>query len=394
MENKMYKLISIILLTFILTISITAKDTGPKTGIISEDLRHELKTQEVILERIIKHYDKNRIINHYNITSYYIENFGALFELQRFPTSESNIFNQFGTPDNRNKTKYIWSEDKNAIVKFESKHSIDDSLQVIKMVDSYVQDIHLAVFEFFADYMNPVNWLKENEKVCVHFDLNLYRKIPKEYNRAMVENIVPLSIQASVSTGDIKLFQKGELSIDQFDKQIKIEKILMNAQSYNYNILGDVIESTARSVKEGKERPFSLYTTSIKISDLGVLYFLVAQHKSERSFNDVGSIFEYLFGMNSDDEEMDENDIFEKSFNELKTRLATSVGQYAHQLKDLNENQWIVLLANIGSNYGGFKSRFVMKIQKKNVDQYENNMISLEEYLKHIEIYEDELYLK
>ena len=53
-----------------------------------------------------------------------------------------------------------------------------------------------------------------------------------------------------------------------------------------------------------------------------------------------------------------------------------------------------MLLANIGRNYGGFKSRFIMKIQKKNVDQYENNMISLEEYMKRVEFYEEELYLK
>ena len=74
MEKKMYQFIRIMFLSFILTISILAKGPGPKNGIISEDLRHELKTQEVILERIIKHYDKNRIINHYNVASYYIEN--------------------------------------------------------------------------------------------------------------------------------------------------------------------------------------------------------------------------------------------------------------------------------------------------------------------------------
>ena len=103
----MYRLVIIIVLIFITSIFISAKDVEFKSGIISEDLRHELKTQEVILERILKHYDKNRIINHYNVSSYYIENYGALFELQRFPTSESNIFNQFGAPDSRNKTKYI-----------------------------------------------------------------------------------------------------------------------------------------------------------------------------------------------------------------------------------------------------------------------------------------------
>jgi len=185
------------------------------------------------------------------------------------------------------------------------------------------------------------------------------------------------------------------LSIEEFDKKIKIDKILINPQSYNYNILGDVIESATKSIKEGKERPFRLYTTSIKIPDLGVLYFLVAQHHTGRSFNDVGSIFEYLFGRNSDDEDsMDEADLFKNSLNQMKTRLATSVGQYAHKLNDLDENQWIILLVNIGRNYGGFKSRFVIKIQKKYIDQFEHNMISLEEYLKHVEIYEEELYLK
>jgi len=367
MEKKMYKIIRIMFLSFILTITILAKGSGLK----------------------------NRIINHYNVASYYIENYGALFELQRFPTSEMNLFNQFGAPDNRSKTKYIWSEEKNAIVKFESKHSKEDSLQVVKMVDNYVQDIHLAIFEFFADYMSSVNWLKDNDKVCVHFDVNLYRKIPKEYNRAMIENIVPLSLQASVTIAEIKKYQKGNLSIEEFDKKIKIDKILINPQSYNYNILGDVIESATKSIKEGKERPFRLYTTSIKIPDLGVLYFLVAQHHTGRSFNDVGSIFEYLFGRNSDDEDsMDEADLFKNSLNQMKTRLATSVGQYAHKLNDLDENQWIILLVNIGRNYGGFKSRFVIKIQKKYIDQFEHNMISLEEYLKHVEIYEEELYLK
>ena len=55
MEKKMYKFIRIIFLLLILSITTQASKTGSQTGIISEDLRHELKTQEVILERIIKH---------------------------------------------------------------------------------------------------------------------------------------------------------------------------------------------------------------------------------------------------------------------------------------------------------------------------------------------------
>ena len=378
-----------------MTIAFQAKGSGHVNGIISEDLRHELRTQELILERIIKHYDKNRIINHYNVASYYVENYGALFEIQRFPVSEANLFKQFGVPDNKNKTKYIWSEEKNAIVKFESKHSREDSIQVVKMVDNYIKDLHLAIFEFFADYMSEINLLKDNDKVCIHFDISLYGKISKEFNRGMVENIVPLSIQASVDAADLKKFRQKMLSIEQLDKKIKIKKILMNPQNYNYNILSDVIESTVRSIKEGKERPFSLHTTSFNISDLGALYFLVAQYHSTKSFNNVGSIFEYLFGLNSDsEEEGDEEDIYNKSIAELKLRLTKSVGQYAHKLKDLDENKWVVLLVNIGQNHGGFKSRFVMKIQKKYVDQFENNMISFEEFQDHVEIYEEELYLK
>ena len=391
----MYNYIRIIFLLLFITTILFANKTVSQNGIISEDLRHELKTQEVILERIIKHYDKSRIITHQNVASYYIENYGALFEVQRFPTSEINLFNQFGAPDSQSKTKYIWSDEKNAIIKFESKHSGEDSLQVINIVNEYIKDLHLAVFEFFADYISAVNWLKENDKVCIHFDINLYRKIPKEYNRAMVENIVPVSIQASIKSGDVKEFQKGNLSIEQFDRKIKMEKILINPQTYNYKILGDVIESDVRSIKEGKERPFNVYTTSFNIPDLGVLYFLVTQHHSNNSFNNVGSIFEYLFGQRSDkDNDTEDEDPFSKSLTELKVKLAHSVGQYAHKLDDLNENQWIVLLVNIGKNYGGFKSRFVMKIQKKYVDKLTGDKISFEEFQEHVEIYDEELYLK
>ena len=377
----------------VMTAYLYANKPITQSGILSEDLRYELNTQEVILERIIKHYDKNNIIAHHNVASYYIEGYGAMFEVQRFPILESNLFKQFGVPDDNSKTKYVWSEEKNAIVKFESKHSKKDSIAVIKMVDDYIKDLHLTVFEFFADYMSEVDWLKENDKVCVHFDVSLYSKIPKEYNRAMVENIVPLSIQAIVESADLKKFRQRVLDIEQIDKKIKISKIFMNSQSYNFKILGDVIESAVRSIKEGTERPFNLHTTSIKIHDLGILYFLVAQHHSNKSFNNVESIFEFLFGKKSDNEdESNEEFMYDKSISELKLRLAKSVGQYAHKIKDLNENQSIVLLANIG-RYGGFKSRFVMKIQKRLVDQLQQNIISMEEYLEKVKIYEEELYL-
>lgn len=380
-----------IIILLIITTGFARKHSGVK-GIISEDFRYELKTQEIILERIIKHYDKNKIISHGNVTSYYIEDYGALFEVQRFPTSETNLFNQFGTPDDDSKTRYLWSEEKNAVVKFESKHGREDSLRVVKMVDEHLKDLHLAVFEFFADYMSASSWIKENEKVCIHFDINMYRQIPKKYDQSMVENIVPIALQASVGASDLAKFHKGNLSIKQFDQKIKIDKIMVDPQTYNYKILGDVIESDIKSIKEGKERPFSGYTTSIKISDLGVLCFVVAQHNSSRSFNDVGSIFEYLFGnKSSDKDEKDEENMFSKSLIELKLRIAESVGQYGHKLDDLNENQWIVLLVNIGKNYGDFKSRFVMKIQKKYVDAYAGNQLSFEEFEEHVQIYDEEI---
>jgi hypothetical protein len=383
--------------TFVLLLcvatSVLAIKADSQNGIISEDLRHELKTQEVILERIIKHYDKNRIIVHHNVTSYYIEDYGTLFEVQRFPTSELNLFNQFGASDNKSKTKYVWSEEKNTIVKFESKHSKEDSIQVVKMVDDFIKDLHLAVFEFFADYISAVNWLKENDKVCIHFDINLYRKIPNEYNRAMVENIIPVSIQASVETSTLKEFQKGNLSIEQFDRKIKIDKILINPQSYNYKILGDVIVSGVKSIKEENKRPFSGYTTSFNIPDLGAMYFLVAQYHSTSSFDDIGGIFEYLFGKRFDkDYNNEDEDPFSDSLIELKYKLAKSVGQYGHKLDNLEGNQWIVLFVNIGRNHGGFKSRFVMKIQKKYVDIFAGDNISFEEFADHVQIYDEEFY--
>lgn len=378
----------IIILLLISTV-FAQKEIGVN-GIISEDLRYELKTQEVILERIIKHYDKNRIISHGNVASYYIEDYGALFEVQRFPTSESNLFNQFGAPDDNSKTKYIWSDETNAIVKFEAKHSREDSFQVVKMVDEYLKDLHLAIFEFYADYISTVNWIKENEKICIHFDINMYRQIPKKYERTMVENIVPIALQASIEASELAKFHKGNLSIQKFDQKIKIDKIMVDPQTYNYKILGDVIESIVRSIKQGNERPFNLHTTSIKIPDLGALYFLVAQHHSGKSFNDVGSIFEYLFGRNSDNQgKAEKDDVYAQSISEMKLKLAKSVAQYGNKLKDLNKNQWILLLVNIG-RYGGFKSRFVMKIQKKYVDAYADNQLSFDEFKNHVQIFEEE----
>ena len=379
------------ILILIATLSF-AKDNSIVTGIISEDLRHELKTHEVILERIIKHYDKNRIITHHNVSSYYIEGYGSIFEVQRFPTSEINLFNQFGDEDTKSKTKYVWSDEKNAIVKFESKHSRDDSMQVIKMVDDYIKDIHLAVFEFFADYMSAANWTKGNENVLIHFDINLYRKIPKEYDRDMVEHIVPVALQAWISVEDLKKFYNGDLTIKQLDKKIKIEKINVNPKSYNYKILGDVMASAVKSVKAKGERPFTTYTTCFKKSDLGVLYFFVAQYNTDRPLNDVSNFFDFLFGSReNDDKKIEENVHYNNVINELKFRLIKSVGQYAHKLDDLSENQWIILLVNIG-NYGNFKSRFVMKIQKKYVNQLTSDNLSFDEFRDHVQIFEEEFY--
>jgi hypothetical protein len=391
----MYKYIRIIFLLLVLTTTILAFKSGSQNGIISEDLRHALNTQEAILETIIKHYDKNRIIAHHNVVSYYIENYGILFEVQRFPTSEIDLFDQFGEHAAQGRTKYAWSEEKNAIIKYEVKHSKKDSVQVIKLVDEYLQDLRVAIFEFFADYISKVNWLTENEKVCIHLDIKINRKIPKEFDRTMIEKFVPVSLQASIKVADLKDFQMGNLTIEQLDRKIKFDKILVDPQSYNYKILGDVIVSTVKSIKSGNVRPFTIYTTSFNIADLGVIYFLVTQHHSTGYSNNIINFFEQLLGDRSEKETYgDRQDKFSSLLKEFRHRLAKSVGQYAHKLDNLNENQWIVLLVNIGGNYDSFKSRFVIKIQKKHVNDYAENNISFEEFEEHVEFYDEEFYQK
>ena len=273
------------------------------------------------------------------------------------------------------------------------KYSKKDSVKVIQLVDEYLQDLRVAIFEFFADYISKVNWSNENDKVCIHFDIKINRKIPKEFDRTMIENIVPISLQASIKIADLKDFQMGNLTIEQLDRKIKFDKIMVDPQSYNYKILGDVIVSAVKSIKSGNVRPFTLYTTSFNIADLGAIYFLVTQHHSRGYSNNIINFFEQLLGDRSEKETNgDKQDKFSSLLKEFRHRLVKSVVQYAHKLDNLNENQWIILLVNIGENYGSFKSRFVMKIQKKHIDDFAENKISYKEFEEHVQIYEEEIY--
>jgi len=386
----MKKSAGILLITIFLTSSIVAAESSvPTTGLIGEDLRLELRTQELILERIIRHYDKNRIIVHHNVVSYYINDFGALFEVQRFPVSEVNIFNQFGLPDNPERTKYIWSEEKNAIVKFEAKHSKKDSVKVVKMVDDYLKDLNLAAFEFFADYISETTRIIENETVLIHFDVNLNNKIPKEFDRDMIEKIVPISIQISAKISDLKNFQKGNLSIDQLNRKIVFKKIMINPQSYSYKILGDIIESAVKSIKSDDDKPFSIYSTSFIVENLGAVYFFVTQYQQDKSISDFGGLFESLFGRRS--ENKDEKNQYDDLVREYKLRFAKVVFQYGDKLKDIRDDEWIVLMPIIGY-HGQIKTRFVMKIQKKYVTEPEINNMTFNEFLNRLQVYDDEVF--
>lgn len=380
----------LILLIFLITIPVYAVESN--TGVISEELREKMKTQEVILERIIRHYDKDRILVGHNVSSYYINGYGVLFELQRFPQSEFRFFDRFGLNSEETGSKYTWSEEKKAIVRIDTRHGKDDEIELKKMVQKILRNIRLGVFEFLADYFSPIQWLDENEKVYFHFDINVNKKIPQDYDRQLVENVVPISWQATVKMSDLVKFNEEKISVEQLDKKIKIDLIYLNNESYSNKILGDVINSAVRSIKDKDKRPFSLYTTSINISDMGALFFLVTQFNYSESSDFFENFFENLFrGQSKSDAGKNSEEKYAKLLEELKFRLAKSVGQYGHKIKNVQENQWIILIVNIG-RHGSFKSRFVMKFQKKNIDAYANNVISLEEFWDTVQIFNEELY--
>lgn len=253
------------------------------------------------------------------------------------------------------------------------------------------------IVEFLVNYADAIGQLEDSDRITVLVNLDngsWYFPLPIIKHQIDEEQIS--IVEATAKKSDLIACRRGEISEDKFKKRVIFNERPQNeAMAKNLDIMANIME-TALSKKYSKDFGVEGNTRAVYLVDLGALFFMKGD-LNRGAF--VPEIQIYL------DEDLEKQEIktiqkgreqrsekqIREALNTFQNTLLEVVGDYSHTLRTLKLTEYVVVSVDLEPSWShreSIPSRFVMRVQKKELDNFNRSNIKLSELRKRVKFFE------
>ena len=260
-----------------------------------------------------------------------------------------------------------------------------------------IKHLKKQILEFLGNYADAIGQLKDSDCITVLVNLGNDHWYYPLMDRHQMTNKEQVSIlEATAKKSDLSAYRRGDISENEFSQRVVFNQRPQNeAMTKNLDIMANIID-TALSKKYYKEFGSEGKTRGIYLEGLGVLFFMKANLSHKAFVPEIQVYFEeYLKTpdvktIRKGREKKSQMKIREL-LDEFESALLEVVGDYSHTLSTLKPTDYVVVSVDPNDGWGyreSIPSRFIMKVQKKELDNFNRGSMKLTELRKRVNFLE------
>ncbi len=260
-----------------------------------------------------------------------------------------------------------------------------------------VERVKEQVTEFLANYADAIGQLEPSEfiTVIVNLDRGRFFVFPPGHKiSAEKKNTAVAILEINSKKSAIISYRQGKSNFGEFRQQIAFnERADDENMNKNIDIMANILE-TALSRKHREGFYVVDKNRGIYLKGLGTLFFMKAELGSDwptpmAIVIDKQTKKRDVVQVKADGKKKSNRKTAE-SLNDFKDALLELVGDYGHTLRTLEPTEYVVVAVDFNSwNFGDDQpSRFIIKAQKKDLDNYNRGTMKLAEFKQSVQFLE------
>ncbi|MFQ6618949.1 MAG: hypothetical protein ACE5QV_09715 [Fidelibacterota bacterium] len=363
---------------FIILISIITLSSGSVPGMNEENkkverIKRDLKIMEVVLDELLKGLEQDYFRKIHKTKGFYLEDYGVIFTVPIYEPSHI----KYSISYKKEKKSYTMKGGKEGMEKLDK--------------------LKEKLAEFFGSYADAINYLDPENRITVY----IYESYSEE----------PILI-ATAWKKDIIDFRTGRINREKFKSSIKYQPLLDETDlESQINIMANIIDTALKRKSEANLLSPEGSVKGMFLEKFGALFVMHTTPGSDLTIS-VKNLDRYLktFEMQMKklknfeitlegkrtieeryDETLDKKEELLKEYQEnlekFKSTLIELLGSYGPTLRRLNDNKWIAVIANLKDLTEldlPDQKYIVLKVRKKDVDEYNREKISYKDFVKRI----------
>jgi len=388
-----------------------------------EKIKSEISILESILDDLIVRQSPLWFKFNDHVNGAYLDGFGLLFDVESYGVYDlsNRILRQIvEIPTPPTVPELIDPEaDYSAQKKIEEKIKKQETerkrLAVIesKSVTEKLNETKDLLMKFFLDYATTVKTLQPEDQICV----NIRITADQDYGFAVKEKI-PTQVRACAKISDLTKYRQGKMTDDVIKTKINIDEKYDNLGDKDIQIMESIFNSVLSKRFGKKMTAVSGSTRGWYLNQFGVIFFIPVGSLDlgwvdlERNMERVEEMLKKAERhLRETEEKMRQKEltlntwqpydslkivvepqlrkqqiaIKDSTINLVKDDIVEVLGSYGHTLKNVKDNEWIMIAVELGNRLIGQTSeRLYIKVRKADVLRYSREQIGLDSFKKTI----------
>jgi len=334
-----------------------------------QELLNNMEIMETVLDKLINPQKSHLNLFSSHTKGYYLMNYGIIFNVSY------SLFNRGIVSINLDKRM---KKNNNYILVDEENEEVTNDF------DKEIEKLKNTLTKFFADWTPMLSNMKPDEKITVILDFNgFFPTVKNTYDYSAHQLI------ASVPVETITKYRKGRIAREDFKKKIDFDDV--KTVDEDISILSNVIETSLKHPDKNAKFSWSGDVKGTYFKGYGVIFFTDLSFSTGAYRNAITFYNEALkkskgrsFTIESTSSTPADQ---EKNVEKIEQKLIHLMSNYGQSLRSLQPNEWIEIAINFkGMHVMDKYSKSILKVQKKNIDDYKREKIKYDQFKNMVKI--------
>ncbi len=358
-------------LTFSLSIVFCLVLSGGVSGQQSDNtLINDVEIMETVLDKIISPQRGSINILGSNSKGFYLKGYGVIFNVSH-SSANRQIFSF--TSNGRSGT------DENEIIVVGEGNKKNET-----EVGDELKSLKEALYRFYGDWAPAFKNLPNDERVTVIVDFNGFFS---NWYRAQIDDSDESFRQliASAQMNDIVNYKREKINLTEFKKKIDFDKV--QTIDEDISIMSNVIQTALQRRNNDINLSTSEAVKGIYLKGYGAVFITNLSPAAQ-------SVQMYLRSLYKDgartvtmENNVDKGHLSKEHLHKVEDKMIRVLSNYGHTLRSLKNDEWLEVALNLrGTFFNEDYSKSILKIQKKNLDDFNKDKINYNQLKKQFKI--------
>jgi hypothetical protein len=255
-------------------------------------------------------------------------------------------------------------------------------------------DVRKNLQNFFANYADAIGQIENDEYIAVYVHGNSNFIFTSPGISGATTATTAREIFAAARKADIVARRSGTLAEGNFNQRMQYRELPGGDEDSDLEVMARIVDTALR----GKNQRFvelDAQTRPIYLEGLGALFLMrtsLGDHSSwflrtpTPDTNELLDIERKVIELQAASKRA--RGTWKTKYHNLRTRLAEIMADYGHTLRRLQDDEWIIVAADLRDAPEESPRELVCRVQKNAIDAYNSRSISREQLLKKIDYLE------